>query len=273
VEVREEDSRGSAREPRVDAWLADVVARHTRELRSAEFLKAVRALSVRYVERRADLPIRAAADTAGKRAAFAGFFAPLHFVIAQRVLQRLDAGGVDVHDILDLGCGTGVTSAAWALALRQHVVIRGVDRQAWAIDEARWNWQRLGLEGRGRGADLVAAAEQLAARPNRHAVDRTGIVLGWSANELEAAARQRLRDALVALARAGSAILVLEPLARRATPWWAGWVDAFAVCGGRAAEWKLPMDLPEPLARVDAAAGFRRDDLSARSLWVPSRRS
>ena len=52
----------------VHDWLGALVARHTSTLSRAEFLKAVRALSARYVERRQELPRRSPVDSAGKRA-------------------------------------------------------------------------------------------------------------------------------------------------------------------------------------------------------------
>ena len=59
--------------PRVDAWVEALQVRHRANLTTPEFLKAVRALSARYVERRAELPDRSPIDSAGKRSAFAAF--------------------------------------------------------------------------------------------------------------------------------------------------------------------------------------------------------
>jgi len=71
------------------AWLTALQDRHRSSLTSAEFLKALRALSARYVERRSQLRDRSPLDSAGKRAAFAAFYAPLHFVTTQAVLRAL----------------------------------------------------------------------------------------------------------------------------------------------------------------------------------------
>src|SRR5207247_822586 len=60
----------------LDQWLEALGARHRSSFTSSEFLKALRALSARYVERRGALPARSPLDTAGKRAAFAAFYAP-----------------------------------------------------------------------------------------------------------------------------------------------------------------------------------------------------
>ncbi|HKQ60062.1 MAG TPA: hypothetical protein VJS92_02180, partial [Candidatus Polarisedimenticolaceae bacterium] len=38
--------------------------------------------------------------------------------------------------------------------------------------------------------------------------------------------------------------------------------------GGRADEWRLPAELPEPLRKLDRAAGLDHRELTARSLWL-----
>jgi len=85
-------------------------------------------------------------------------------------------------------------------------------------------------------------------------------------NELDDGRRRRLLEACVALAAGGAAVLVVEPIARSAVPWWDDWAAAFAAIGGRADEWKFDVDLPPALAALDQAAGFRRRALAARSL-------
>ena len=52
---------------------------------------------------------------AGKRAAFALFYSPLHFVLTGHVVRELDAARPAPRKILDLGCGTGAAGAAWAI--------------------------------------------------------------------------------------------------------------------------------------------------------------
>jgi hypothetical protein len=66
-------------------------------------------------------------------------------------------------------------------------------------------------------------------------------------------------------------VLVVEPLARSAAPWWAGWQHAFAGAGGRADEWRFRIELPEIVAKLDRAAGLDHRELTARSLWIPAR--
>ena len=75
--------------PGFDRWLADVEARHLRDMTPTEVARALRALSSTYVERRRRLGEGAALDGAGKRAAFALFYAPLHFLVVRAVVHAL----------------------------------------------------------------------------------------------------------------------------------------------------------------------------------------
>ena len=59
-------------------------------LSRVEFLRAARALSARYVETRRTLPDRSPLDSAGKRAAFALLFGPIHFAAVAGVVDALD---------------------------------------------------------------------------------------------------------------------------------------------------------------------------------------
>ena len=123
----------------------------------------------------------------------------------------------------------------------------------------------LGYSGRSRRTDLVRAAETLA----RRTVDAgTSVVAAWSVNELEADARAALLPALLALGDRGCRVLVVEPLSRAAVPWWDEWVGAWERRGGQSAEWKLDTALPAALAALSDEAGFRRDTLGARTLWI-----
>lgn len=253
--------------PVVEAWIADVIIRHTQAFSRPEFLKAARALSARYVERRRDLPSRSPIDSAGKRAAFAALFAPLHFLTVAGLVPHLT--GLDCDELIDLGCGTGVASAAWARAMTHPPPISGVDRDGRMAKEASWNWTRLGLSGRVQRSDMVATAAALVRTGGER---RRGIVLGWSVNELSDEDRSRLLAAVCRLVERRASILIVEPLSRAASPWWDAWATALAPHGAQAREWKLPAMLPSALAELDEAAGFRRDVLGARSLWLPAGR-
>lgn len=251
-----------------DAWLAALLDRHMRALSRPEFLKAVRALSVRYVERRGEITRRSPTDSPGKRAAFSGFFTPLHFLTTRAIVRSLGAGSPAISTIVDLGCGTGAASAAWALEMAPTPMITGVDRQSWVLDEARWNWSCLHLQGRPRRANLVDATLTIPRENSRQSREKTGIVIGWSVNELGEQDRRRLIERVALLIERGAAVLVIEPLARAVSPWWDEWARRLLPLGGRADEWKFPVALPPALAALDEAAGFRREHLGARSLYV-----
>ena len=60
-------------------WIAALDERHLADLTLPEVGRALRALSSCYVERRSRLAEGAALAGAGKRAAFALFYAPLHY--------------------------------------------------------------------------------------------------------------------------------------------------------------------------------------------------
>ena len=250
--------------PLVDDWLATLETRHRADLTPAEFLKAVRALSARYVERRAGLADRSAVDSAGKRAAFAAYYAPLHFLTTRAVVRAVGAAVGPLDDLIDLGCGTGAASAAWALEFARPPVITGIDDGGWALSEASWTWRTLGLRGRTRRGDLVDATQ----RASRSRDSRpTALLFAWSVNELGPSERQRLLRVLSTPPAASRPLLVIEPLARAATPWWDAWTDALRPSGTRADEWQFDVALPPALARLDEAAGFRREHLGARTLW------
>ena len=82
-------------------WIAALDERHLADLTLPEIGRALRALSSCYVERRSRLVEGAALEGAGKRAAFALFYAPLHYQATAHIVHRLEAG--DVAEIVDLG--------------------------------------------------------------------------------------------------------------------------------------------------------------------------
>ena len=244
-------------------WLDALHARHVAPYRPKEFTHALQALSVRYVERRKELASRSPLDSAGKRAAFAAFYAPLHFLTVREILNEVATGPAPGR-IADLWCGTGVCGAAWALRNvdgRGPVsVVAGVDDNQWAVDEARWNLKTLGIDGRVTRGDLMTVAN------GSLAVD--GIVLGWAVNELDRDARNTLLQKLVAFASSRGPVLIVEPLSTAVSPWWKECVVAFAPAGARADEWKFQIEQPAMLKELSHRAGFRRDVLGARSLWA-----
>ncbi len=195
-----------------EEWVAALQQRHRAALSSAEFLKAIRALSVRYVERRGSLGARSPLDSAGKRAAFAAYYALLHFFTTTEIIRALSAPSCAPSSapscapstapssapsfIYDLGCGTGVASAAWALSQPTRPELVGVDVHPWALTETAWNWRQLGLRGRVRRENLLAVCQRLHDRRPRR-FDSTGVVLGWSVNEVPEEQRVRLLPLLL----------------------------------------------------------------------------
>ena len=247
-------------------WLGALEARHLADLKVAELTRALRALSSAYVERRkraaTGQAVHGTLDSAGKRAAFALFYAPLHFLTTYFVVQETGAAVPAPGQILDLGCGTGVAGAAWSVAGGAGSSVTGIDRHPWAIDEARRTYRELGVDGRARSGDLLRVPMPKAGG---------GIVAAFVLNELPAALRQQVEDRLVSAAELGVRVLVIEPIARGITPWWDETADRFRSIGGRADEWRIPVELPPLLRLLDKAAGLNHRELTARSLYCPAR--
>jgi|SRR5688572_6520418 len=247
-------------------WMAALEARHLADLRVPEVTRALRALSSSYVERRRQTAAPAggrhvlgALDSAGKRAAFALFYAPLHFIAVSEVVGARGGSSPRPKTIVDLGCGTGAAGAAWALASEASPSVMGIDRHPWAVDEARWTYQQLGVHGRARQGDIT-----------RGVTPRRGdsIVAAYVLNELPDAARTRVEDRLIETAAHGGRVLVIEPIARAVAPWWDNLAARVAQVGGRADEWRLPIDLPPLLEKFDRAAGLNHRELTFRSLLI-----
>jgi protein-L-isoaspartate O-methyltransferase len=241
----------------LNAWNTVAQARYLADLRPAEVARALRALSSAYVERRH--AVASGLDSAGKRAAFALYYAPLHFVASAHVVTALGAGEPPPHTVVDLGCGTGAAGAAWAHASGGTSAVVGIDRHPWAAAEARWTYRALGLHGQARQGD---ATDVPRARPG------TAIVAAYLLNELAADARRRLEDRLLAAASLGARVLVLEPIARAVTPWWNETAARFVAAGGRADEWQLETNLPPSTALLGKAAGLNSREMKVRSLYL-----
>ena len=241
-----------------EAWLAALDERHLAEFRPAEVGRALRALSSCYVERRSRLVEGGALETAGKRAAFALFYAPLHFLTAARIAGELTPRR-PVREVLDLGCGTGAVGAAWAMQAGA-ARITGFDRHPWAVAEANWTYRALGLRGRALRQDLSKV--RLDPSPG------LGIIAGYTVNELSDELRGLTLTRLLDAHARGAAVLVVEPIARRMAPWWPQWEDAFAAAGGRADEWRFAATLPVRQRELARSAGLNPRELTARSLFA-----
>jgi hypothetical protein len=242
-------------------WVAALEARHLADLRVPELTRALRALSSIYVERRRS-GVPRALDSAGKRAAFALFYAPLHFLTTFHIVRAIDADPPAPRGIVDLGCGTGAAGAAWAVAAGGTPAITGLDRHPWAVAEANWTYGQLGLRGRARTGDIARLPPLTAG---------TAVVAAFVFNELPAPVRERLEARLIEATARAMRVLIIEPIARGVSPWWNAAAARVEAAGGRADEWRIGVDLPPPLDLLDRSAGLDHRVLTARSLYCSGR--
>lgn len=238
--------------------MAALEARHLADLRFSDVARALRALSSTYVERRERLSDKGSLDSHGKRAAFALFYGPLHLLLVRAIAGAL-SGAVNVRQILDLGCGTGAAGAGWASVCAPPPRVIGLDRHPWTLAEAALTYRTFELDGDALRADVT-----------RFRVPRgtDAIVSAFVANELDETGRAAMLQRLIESARSGVSVLVIEPLATRVAPWWPQWTETFERLGGRADAWRIPIELPDLVSRLDHAAGLRHTEITGRSLWV-----
>jgi hypothetical protein len=245
-----------------DAWLEATLARFLPPLSFPELRRGVQALSSLYVERRGEGRLaERALDGAGKRAGFACFYAPLHFLTLHHALAELGWPATAPARIADLGCGSGAAGAAVATRFARRPPVLGVDRAGFALGEARRTYRAFGIPSRTRRGVLPAALPA----PRRGDL----WVLGWTLNECAPALEGALRARLAEAAEAGVALLVAEPLAGAAAPWWRAFAEALAPAGLGVREARVAVELPAPLAKLDRAAGLDHRVLGARLLFGP----
>jgi SAM-dependent methyltransferase len=249
---------------RLAPWIATLEAKHLADLTFPEVSRALRALSSTYVERRQKLAEGAALSGAGKRAAFALFYGPLHYLLLTHIVQQLPGAIENMSTLLDLGCGTGASGAAWANACRspKHDAgprVVGVDRHPWAIGEAAATYRAFKIPATVRQGDIANAA--LPKGP-------ASILAAFTMNELGDPERDALLSRLVERARQGDRVLIVEPLAGFVARWWNRWRDTVEAAGGRADEWRLRTELPPIVAKLDRAAGLNHREITGRSLWL-----
>jgi hypothetical protein len=238
-----------------DSFLSAAHDRYLADLTQPELTRALRALSSIYVERRSKLASGDAMGTAGKRAAFALFYGPLHFLTVREIARALKASSKAPAQVIDLGCGTAAAGAAWALETGGR--IEGYDVSAWAVGEAAWTYRTLGLRGSARRVPID--------RVKLHDT-RSDVIAAYVLNELPEETRARMRGRLFEAARHGHRLVVVEPLARGAAPWWPEWEREALAAGGRADEWRFPVTLPAFLRTLDKGAGLDHRELTARTL-------
>lgn len=237
-------------------FLKDLEARQLADLRFSEVTPALRALSSTYVERRdSALADHKALDGAGKRAAFALYYGPIHFLLIQHIVREIGATfkpGI----VVDLGCGTGVGGAAVATSVTPPLRVLGVDTHPWTLEEARFTYKAFGLH-----ADVRRGH---AAR-TRFPAGTSAVVAAFVVNELKDDDRNAL---LTQIKESKVSTLIVEPISQRISPWWDQWAEEFIRLGGRADLWKARIEPPPIVKRLAKAAGLRPDMLTARSLVV-----
>jgi len=244
--------------------MAALEVRHLADLSFSEVSRALRALSSTYVERRGRITEGAALSGAGKRAAFALFYGPLHFLLIREIVRSLNATG-GVGRIVDVGCGTGASGAAWARACADTTpdgagpAVHGLDLHPWALQEAAWTYRQFGLRGR-------TSRTNLAAQPIPR--ERSAWLVAFALNEISPPERDRLIAQLLERHEAGAPVLIVEPLAGFVAPWWAACRRQVEEAGGRADEWRFRMELPAIVAKLDRAAGLDHSTVTGRSLWL-----
>jgi hypothetical protein len=241
------------------AWITALETRHLAELTFPEVSRALRALSSAYVERRARGSVGAALTGAGKRAAFALFYGPLHYLLVREIVLALPHASGRAAMLVDLGCGTGSSGAAWAMASEGPPSIVGVDRHPWALGEAAWTYRQFALTARTRQGDVLSG--DLPKTP-------VSLLAAFTLNELADEARETVLRRLLVRAANGDRLLIVEPLARGIAPWWNRWQDQVVAAGGRGDEWRFRVELPAIVAKLDRAAGLNHRELTGRSLWL-----
>lgn len=246
----------------VAGWLAAIDERHLADLTPSEVSRALRALSSCYVERRARLAAGGALESAGKRAAFALFYAPLHFAVVREVVRALPGALDRLRQITDIGCGTGAAGVAWALEAKAGVA--GIDRHPWAVAEANWTYRTLGVRGRAVQRDVARA-------PVPSATAGSAVLAAYTANELTDAGRVVLLSYIRDASQRGARVLVVEPISRRTSPWWKEWEADVLSWGGRADEWRFPASLGVRQQSLARAAGLDPRELTARTFYLPGK--
>jgi len=239
-------------------WISSLERRHLADLTFPEVSRSLRALSSTYVERRGRLGEGAALTGAGKRAAFALFYGPIHFLLVRHVALSIPHADAIDGTMVDLGCGTAAASAAWASACVNPPAVLGIDRHPWAVEEARHTLRSFGLRGRTRMDDAARVSLP----------EHSAALAAFTVNELTTPGRDALLARFLRHVDRGGHVLVVEPLAGFVAPWWQTWQRAFEQAGGRADQWRIGASLPPIVEKLDRAAGLNHRELTGRSLWI-----
>jgi len=247
--------------------VAALEQRHLADLTFREVTRALRALSSAYVERRESaLADHKALDGAGKRAAFALYYGPLHFLLVQHIIREIGAQ-LSPGIVVDLGCGTGVAGAAVATSVTPHLEVTGFDTHPWTLEEARFTYKSFGLRHDVRRAHAGTV---------RFPKGTSLVVAAFVVNELKEKDRSALLGQLTQLHKTSNRepgsghphFLIIEPISQRISPWWNEWAEVFTKLGGRNDMWKARIDTPILVKRLAASSGLRPEMLTARSLFL-----
>jgi hypothetical protein len=244
---------------RTGRYLAALLHRHLADLKFSELTRALRALSAGYVEKREEGGPGRALDGRGKRAAFALYYGATHFLAARALIREFDLAFASPtrSTILDLGCGTGVCGAAWALESTGPARVVGADRSSFALHEARWTYQTLRLQ----------AETSRSITETLHSIRRPeGVVIGWTLNELDDERRSLIAERVRPWVLKGSRLLVIEPVSKRVTPWWDEWTARFPKERSSVLEKRLRLDLPPKIALLARSAGLGTEATVVRAL-------
>ncbi len=241
-----------------EKYLAALLGRHLKDLKFSEITRALRALSAGYVEKREEGGLARALDRRGKRAAFALYYGATHFLATQALVRDLDLGFASGRPtILDLGCGTGVCGAAWALGGSATAQVIGADRSSFALHEARWAYQTLRLKG--ETSQSISEILDSIRRPE-------GVAIDWTLNELDDEKRALIAARIQPWIAKGTRLLVVEPVSKRVAPWWDEWTARFPKDSCSVLEKKLRLDLPPKIALLARSAGLSTDATVVRVL-------
>lgn len=243
-----------------DDWLAGTLGRFVPPLTFSELRKGVQALSSLYVERRGEGRLASRAiEGIGKRGALATYYAALHFLVVHHALRMVEPEALAfARRIVDGGCGTGAVGAAVASFFEGRPEVTGIDRSGWALEEAERTWGAFGVRGRPLRGEFPRAIPRGGAG--------LAYVFGWSISELDDDERDALLRKLIGALRRGSALLVVEPLSVRVSPWWADWVQKLAPLHVRDEMIRVAIDRPSFIRDMDKAARLDHQVLGARVL-------
>ncbi len=201
----------------------------------------------------------------GKKAAFATYYGPLHFLTVYPVVADwLKNCPNPPERILDLGCGTGACGAAIALAL-QHTFpdlappeVSCLDQSPWALGEAKKTYRAFGLEAKTKKGTLPRDF------PRTRKADC--IVLGWAVNELSRESNTVLLSKLASALQEPLTIFIFEPLSSKLSPWWDSWASRLSPAGVISKIFKTEQERPKWIEKLDHASGLDHRILGARVL-------